>query len=474
MDSDITSTPSRSPAVRRVLVVVLAAFLVAAAILAYLTFIAVRDFVTSWELTSLPGISIQQQATSTPDASGVIRDIQTPLQQVGGPSPEAWDGASRVTVLMMGLDYRDWAAGEGAPRTDTMILLTLDPIARTAGMLSIPRDLYVNIPGYEYGRINTAYSIGESFDYPSRGPGLAMATVEELLGVPIDYYAQIDFSAFVRFVDEIGGVKLDIPEAITVDPLGDNNTKKLKPGRQTLPGDLALAYARMRKTEGGDFDRAQRTQQVILAVRDRILSAEMLPTLITKAPVLYQELSSGVNTNLTLEQAIKLAWLAQQIPEENIQQGVIGPPDQVLLVTSPEGDEVLKPITDQIRVLRDEIFSEQEYISPATAGMSPADLVKAEGSKISILNGSTTPGLAAQTTEYLQGQGIPIANTGNAEQIYGATTIFDYTGKVYTVKYLVELLGVSPNQIFSRYDPASAIDVAVILGGDWAANNTMP
>jgi LCP family protein required for cell wall assembly len=90
-----------------------------------------------------------------------------------------------------------------------------------------------------------------------------MDTVEELLGVPIDYYAQIDFSAFVRFIDEIGGVKIDVPEKIVVDPLGDNNSKTLKPGRQTLPGDLALAYARARKTEGGDFDRAQRQQQVI-------------------------------------------------------------------------------------------------------------------------------------------------------------------------------------------------------------------
>ncbi len=151
-----------------------------------------------------------------------------------------------------------------------------------------------------------------------------MATVEELLGVPIDYYAQIDFSAFVRFIDEIDGVKMDVKEKIIVDPLGDNNTKTLKPGVQTLPGDLALAYARPRKTEGGDFDRAKRHSKVIMAIRERVLNLNMLPTLIAKAPVLYQELSAGMHTNLTLDQAIRLAWLAQQIPDESIKQGVIG------------------------------------------------------------------------------------------------------------------------------------------------------
>jgi len=452
---------------------VLAAFLVAAAITVYLTFVIVRDIVTSWELTALPGISVRE-SDEIPEVPGVITDAQTPLQAIGVPTPMPWDGASRVSVLVMGLDYRDWVAGEGAPRTDTMVLLTMDPLARTAGILSIPRDLWVNIPGFEYGRINTAYSLGEAFDYPSRGPGLAMATVEELLGVPIDYYAQVDFGAFVRLIDEIGGVKIDVKERITIDPLGDDNTKTLKPGVQVLPGELALAYARARKTEGGDFDRAQRQQQVIMAIRQQMLRPRMLPTLIAKAPLLYQEISAGVHTNLNLDQAIQLAWLAVQIPEENIRRGVIGPPDQVLLVKSPQGDEVLKPIADRIRALRDEVFFGSGHISPAAAGMTPVELVEAEAPKISILNGTATAGLAALTTDYLQTQGVIITETGNADQLYNYTTIFDYTGKIYTVKYLMELMSIPSNRFFSRYDPASPVDVVVILGADWASSNPMP
>jgi len=298
--------------------------------------------------------------------------------------------------------------------------------------------------------------------------------VQELLGTPIDYYAQVDFGAFVRMIDEIGGVKIDIPEKIIVDPLGDDNTKTLKPGVQVLPGELALAYARARKTEGGDFDRAQRQQQVILAIRQQLLRPKMLPTLIAKAPLLYQEISSGVNTNLNLDQAIQLAWLASQIPAENIRRGVIGPPDQVLLVKSPQGDDVLKPIADKIRLLRDEVFFGSQPFSPAAAGRAPAELVAAEAPKISILNGTATAGLAALTTDYLQTQGISVSETGNADQLYPYTTIFDYTGKIYTVKYMMELMSVPSNRFFSRYDPTSPVDVVVILGADWASNNPMP
>jgi hypothetical protein len=300
-----------------------------------------------------------------------------------------------------------------------------------------------------------------------------MATVEELLGVPIDYYAQIDFGAFVRFIDEIEGIKVDVKEKMKVDPLGDDNVKTLRPGVQTLNGELALAYARTRKTEGGDFDRAQRQQDVIFAIRDRILSADILPTLISKAPVLYQELSAGVNTNLTLEQAIKLAWLAQQVPEENIKRGVIGPPDQVLLVKSPEGDDVLKPIADKIRGLRDSIFFESGPASPVV-NMPPAEVIAAENAKLRVLNGTATGGLAALSSDFLKSQGYNVVETGNADQLYTLTNLIDYTGNPYTLKYLAELMNVSSNQIYSRYDPASPVDVVVVLGNDWAANNPMP
>jgi LCP family protein required for cell wall assembly len=462
--------------------VVLGAFLVVAGLIAYLTFVAVRDLVSSWQITDLPGIAIQdagqnpgESSSSTGgEAAGVVTDVNTPLQPAAQPTPPPWDGAQRVTMLVMGLDYRDWAAGEGPPRTDTMILFSVDPVSRTAGILTIPRDLWVNIPEFDYGRINTAYQLGEAWDWPNGGgPGLAMETVEALLGVPIDYYAQIDFAAFEKFIDEIGGVEVDITETIVLDPLGDNNTKKLKPGHYTLPGYLALAYARTRKSEGGDFDRSSRQIEVIMSMRERILKYKMLPTLFAKAGTLYNQLSQGIQTNLNLDQAFRLAWLAAQIPQENIKKGIIGPPDQVSFAMSPDGEQqVLKPITDKIRLLRDDIFTTS--ITPATASMSQEELVKTENARVAVLNGSYTPGLAARTTDFLKSKGVNVTVADNAPQLSTYSEITFYTGKPYTLKFLVDLFGISEFRIKHFYDPASPVDISITLGDDWANNNPMP
>ncbi|PWH19339.1 MAG: hypothetical protein DDG59_03295 [Anaerolineae bacterium] len=445
------------------MIALIAAFGVAALLTAYLTFIVTRDLVTSWQITNLPGISVSG-ATPTPDLSGIITDPNAPLQMVG-PTPEPWDGASRVNLLVMGLDYRDWAAGEGAPRTDTMILFTIDPLSKTAGILNIPRDLWVAIPGFGYGKINTAYQLGEAYKLPGGGPELAMKTVEGLIGVPIDFYAQIDFGAFIKFIDLIGGVKLDIQEPIKVDLLGDNTFKKLKPGRQVLNGEIALAYARARSTEGGDFDRARRQQEVVMAIRNQMLRFDNLPRMIANAPVLYQEFSKGIRTNLSLDQAIRLAWFAKDIPEENIKRAIIGT-EQVNFFKTPDGLDALKPMPDKIREIRDQIFADTSLESPL-ANLPSLEQMKAEGARVKVLNGSASPGLASQTMEYLQKQGVNVVETGNADTFYNYTALFDYSGKPYTLKFLVELMGINPNYLYNRYDPTQGVDVVVIVGNDW-------
>jgi polyisoprenyl-teichoic acid--peptidoglycan teichoic acid transferase len=457
---------------RRLLIVLVAAFAVVALITAITAFVTVRRVVAEWNFTDLEGISIVDNGTSIPD--NVNQDINNPLQPASGPTPQPWDGASRVNLLIMGLDYRDWESNQGAPRTDTMLLLTIDPLSKTGGMLSIPRDLWVNIPGFEPNKINTAYRFGEVYDIPGGGPGLAMKTVEELLGVPVDFYALIDFSSFERFINEIGGVEVNVPEEIKVDPLGPGNTVVLEPGAQSLSGEVALAYARARNTEKGDIDRAGRQQQVALAIRDRVLNLNLLPTLISKAPILYQEIASGITTNLTLDQAVKLAVLGQQISHENISQGVIGPPDQVTLGVSPEGQDILIPVPDQIRILRDAIFTADTLSSPVASTLNDLELVSEENARVSILNGTYTAGLAAVTSELLSENGLNVTLTDNADQVYDYTTLVVYSGKPYTVQYLVDMMGIASNRIFFSFDPASEVDVEVNLGIDWAANSAIP
>ncbi|MGD8752103.1 MAG: LCP family protein [Anaerolineales bacterium] len=474
MNSETTpqpEAPSYTSRLKRLIVVV---FLFSVCLLAYLAFTRVRRAVTALLPSSqaTPVISGEQPLTPQPQFS--ISDLNKPLQPENRPQPQSWDGSSRVNLLLLGLDYRDWVSDNGPSRSDTMILATFDPETRTGGLLSIPRDLWVEIPNLGYHKINQAYQLGEVNQTPGGGPGLAITTVEKLLDVSIPYYAEIDFNAFVRFVDEIGGVKLDVPERIVIDPLGDNNTKTLKPGVQTLPGDLALAYARTRNTSGSDFDRSQRQQQVIMAIRNRILDFDLLPTLISKAPVLYQEIASGIQTNLTLQQIIQLAWVVNQIPEERIKNLTIGP-NQVSFSTSLDGQDILLPMPDGIRLLRDEIFTASGPLAPTTPQETDSpEILEDEKALLSVRNGTLTAGLAAVTAEFLVSEGMTVTEVTNADQFYEFTTIIDYSGKPYTIEHLVELMGISPSRIYHRHDPNSEVDVVVILGEDWALDNPIP
>ena len=269
--------------------------------------------------------------------------------------PAQWEGKSRVTVLVMGLDLSDSRKGE-TPRGDTMILLSLDPINHTAGIMSIPRDLWVNIPNIEYNRINTAYFYGEWRAMPGGGAELARQTVEQLIGLPINYYAVIDFDVFIKFIDEIGGVKVTPFQNVKIEKFGGGNEQVLMSGKTyTLDGALALSYARERYVGDGDIDRARRQQEIIMAVKNRILKFDTISRLIIKAPILYQELLSGINTNLQLQKAIQLGILALEIKNENIKMGVI---DYSMAIpqTLTDGRMILRAVPNKIRELRNNIF----------------------------------------------------------------------------------------------------------------------
>ena len=446
-----------------------------------LSSLALAPFVYSWAryagaaptgLFGLP-ILVPVGGTAQPSGEGGLSAEEILQSSQGATLPEPWSGSSRVTILIMGLDYRDWSAGEGPSRTDSMILLTVDPVTKTAGMLSIPRDLWAVIPGFNPNKINTAYYFGELYNVPGGGPELAMRTVEQTIGVPIDYYAQIDFEAFIRFIDLIGGVKINVPSAITVDPLGaDTQPKNLKPGVQVLPGIVALAYARERHAEGGDFARAERQQQVILGIRDRILDFNLLPGLVANAPQIYSELSAGIHTNLSLEDAIQLAVLATQIDRERIVHGVIGE-DDIIYGRSPDDLAILIPIPDKIRALRDSIFTSSGALGPLTPG-SPAERMAAEAPRIAIQNGTGDANLATRTQDYLISLGANVVQVNNASVNYGQTVLVDHTGSPYTLAYLAQLMGVTNARIVFEFDPNSSVDVEIRLGSDWQSNNSLP
>ncbi|MGE5224344.1 MAG: LCP family protein, partial [Omnitrophica WOR_2 bacterium] len=321
-------------------------------------------------------------------------------------------------------------------------------------------------PGMGYNKINTAYRFGDLYKVPGGGPGLAMKTVSNFLGVPVDFYAQVDFYAFEKFINKIGGIDVNIPAKITVDPLGPNNTVTLKPGKRHLNGAVALAYARNRYTANDDYDRSQRQHQVIFAIRDKVLSLDTLPVLISRAPELYRQLSKGIRTNLSLDQAIQLAWLAQQIPPEAIQSRVIGP-QEVTFEKSPDGQDIDKPITAKIRLLRDEMFMDSSSTGPSKQGLSPEQLVAAEAPVVRLVNNSGTEPLGEQAAAYLQKHGIQVKEVKVSAEAAGKTKIINFTGKPYTLQYLVSLLAIQSDGITSRYEPGSPVDFEIQIGKDW-------
>jgi polyisoprenyl-teichoic acid--peptidoglycan teichoic acid transferase len=449
--------------------IVLAVLLLSGIIVGFFGFRMVRSVVASNQTFALPGDPVIRPETSTGSDSEVL-PIFEDIPAANLPAPETWDGINRVNILLMGLDYRDWEAGE-TPRTDTMMLLTYDPLSKSAGMISIPRDLWVPIPGFDYNKINTAYYLGEVYNLPGGGPGLAMKTVEQLLGVPIQYYAQIDFQAFVDFIDHIGGVKLTLEEPMKLDRRGPNNTVTIEPGLYTLPGEYALAYVRTRTTEGGDFDRAMRQQKFIMAVRDRILEFDMMPKLVANAGRIYNDISAGINTNMTINEVIKLGWSVLDINRDDITTEVISNL-YVTMAESEDGLDILRPVPDKIRLLRDEVFGEGDILGPVAEG-EMSEIIAEEGARVSVRNASSHAGLAEQTASWLREQGFNVVEEANAEYtVY--SQIYVYNGTPYALKYFAEAAGISSLRIYYYDDVDPGFDLIFILGDDWANNNPMP
>lgn len=427
-------------------------FLIVAAGISYVFFQQVRAWVADSDLLPAP--------TSSSGNTGIA-------WQPGEPIP-TWEGKERVNILVMGIDARP---GEAGPwRTDTMIVLTVDPLTKSAGMLSIPRDLWVPIPGYGEGRINTANYLGDAYDYPGGGPALAARTVQYNLGVPIHHYVRVDFSAFVELVDLIGGIDIYVPEEIK-DPFYPDSNYGYDPlyipaGWVHMDGELALKYARTRHSGRGDFDRAARQQQVLLAVLDKVTRLNLLPQLLPQVPKIWETVRNSVvmDPNLTLDKVVRLAHLATQIPKENLRSAVI---DETCteMWTTPDGQQVLVPVRDRMREVRDYIFM-MPVATPRAE--DPAIRLTAEAAIVHVRNGTLTPGLAQKTAEYLQSRGIQVTEYGNADrQDYAASLILVYTGKQFTAETIARLLGLPATAIVETPATQGGVDITVILGADY-------
>jgi LCP family protein required for cell wall assembly len=457
-------------------------------------FIFLRGFVACWRLTALPGVAPSTCAgqtttpgTTNPEGTPVAGEATPTISAPQVELPPPWDGASRVTILVIGLDFGDWTADRNGPsRSDTMLLLTIDPVTKMAGMLSVPRDMWVNIPGFGYNRINTAYFFGQSHSLPGGGPELARKTVENFLGINIQYYAQVEFTTFEKMIDTIGGVCLDIPREIRVGRTYENSVL-LKPGNQCLDGKSTLGYARARDVSqgilNGDVERAEHQQQVMLAIRDKVLDPAKFLSLVPKALTLYNELSGGINTNLSFNDAMRLAMLVKDIPLDSIQKGVI---DYTMMQDGTiningQAAAILRPYPDKIRDLVETIFG-GGTMNPMATGTIEEEM-KAEAARIVVINGTGVAGMAAKTSDYLKTQGMNVTAFGNTsdypDKYYSPfpdrTIIIVHAGKPYAYQYLKALMKFnSLSQIKVDFNPNAPEDIIVALGSDWNSSNPMP
>src|SRR5581483_2285014 len=338
-------------------------------------------------------------SANLPNISDIVADFpQHTENSPVVPAPPNVAAGERINVLLLGIDRRE---GEQGPwRTDTMIVATLDPKTKTAGMLSIPRDLYVPIPapGAGEARINTANFFGDSSKYPGGGTALAKKNVEYNFAIPIHYYVLLDFDGFRRIIDALGGIDIDVAEPIDDQeyPTEDNGIMHLyiPAGRQHMDGDMALKYARSRKSTS-DFDRSRRQMQVILALRDKALKMNAL----AQAPQLISQLRAAIQTDMTPDQILALAPIAAQVRPDNIKVRSI---DLTMTyeIKLNTGADVLWPDREKIGALVQELFSTTE--TPSVAAISP---LKAEAASIIVLNGTNKDGLAAMASRYLKSNG---------------------------------------------------------------------
>ena len=453
--------------------------------LIFLTVSGYYTYAFAKRVTSENPIVAQPDIDESVAISAAGANINAPVQSVSGGEvvpeevveaesvmvvQEPWSGSGRVTILMMGIDRR---CGEVGPvRTDSLMLLSVDPIGKTAAVLSLPRDLWVEIPGFGVERINQAHYVGEILELPGGGPALAVDTVEALLGTDIHYYATVNFQAFIEVVDLIGGITLDVPETIN-DPHYPDECYGFDPfvieaGTQTLDGATALKYARTRATQDGDIDRAGRQQAVILGVRDAAVS--QVGELVLKGPRFWDAINENVATTMQLEEALQLALLLPEIPRENIRQGVIGD-DYVFSVQNADEQFVLVPRRQAIRDLRDELFA-LPGISQTDSQDQQERLLEqftAEGAAIAVYNGTQRFGLAGDTELWLNQQGVTVSVVGNDELSTNVSSrIIEYGDHPATVDLLIDLLEVPPlNVEKGEVPPEPGIEVLVILGSKW-------
>ncbi len=427
------------------------------------------------EASQDPRQSLDPRDSEQPAGSGSVLPDPTPegSATAAAPAPTLppWDGKVRLNVLLVGSDQRK---GESSFNTDTMIVVSVDPASREVAMFQVPRDM-VDVPvpanarsvwGSVYrGKINTWFTQNRNRTdlWPgktaqARGFASLKAILGELYGLDIRYYVMVNFDGFVKVVDTLGGVQVNvqIPVAESTYPLGSGYVGRIyiPAGPQHMTGAQALIYARSRH-RATDFDRGRRQQRVLVSLRDQ-MSAQAI---IANLPGLVDALKGSVSTDVKTRDLSKLLALADGVDTKNIRSYVFAPNFYATeYLSSPRG-YIITPNVARIRKAVKEAFQ----VTPEVLALR--ERLGTEEARVWVLNGSGRNGLAAAAADYFAHSGVEASAPNQRADVIAKTSVVVYNGAETsmpeTIAYLEDVLGV---KVTTATDPRITVDVIVILG----------
>lgn len=382
------------------------------------------------------------------------------------PDQLASEGDARINILLLGVDS---AAG----LTDSIQIASIDPINHDIAMLSVPRDLYVTNPAKKRKtRINEVYrdssksctkkttTCDPAIDY---GAQALEDLLSDLLGVKVSYFAKVDFDGLKKLVDSVGGVQIYVEKALS-DPAFPNRNYSgydpffVKAGLQTMNGELALKYARCRSGNcGGDFARGKRQQQVVMAIREKATSLNII-TNPQKLTAMLNAAGKGFKTDLSIDQVAQLYKLVKDVKTDAIESAVLD--------NSPEG--VLKNVTIGGAYLLVPKLGENEWsgVRDFVSATFPEPYLVKEKATIKLVNASGKPALTATVSTKLKQLGYNVTVSEVAETTQSSTTIKYYDDKApYTVALLKKRFSVTPAK--SKSDSTVTTQIVITLGSSY-------
>lgn len=391
------------------------------------------------------------------------------------------ESTGRVNVLLAG-NSADDAGHDGANLTDSMMIVSIDTVNNKVFMLSIPRDLWVNIPGYNHQKINAAFVDGQNDNfnqsgYFAGGMGQLQKIIEQNFGITLNYYALVNYTAFKDSVDAVGGIDVTISSTDKrglYDPNIDWTTRgplvKLTNGLHHLTGQQALDLARARGDDyraygfnNSDFDRTQNQRMMLIALKSKAVTAGVLANP-AKLSSLSDAIGNNVKTNFNLSEVRRLYDLSKNIDTNSIQSLSLNDANGKNLLanyTSNDGQSSLIPSAGL-----DNFDAIKAFIVQHTSSNS----VVQESATVVVLNATSIAGTASKAKIALTAKNVSVAYVGDAKANQAITSVIDVSaGKMPATRALLQKVYGNNITTNNPYFGAYTADFIVLLGSDQLA-----